>query len=88
MHDYNHSWEAHENQKRLAKKDLEETISELGLLQQEAYRLGNNGGEVSEIGELLKKFKNNEIPKKEALEKAHVIVYKKVAGVDATTGSY
>jgi len=83
----NHTLEAKREQDRLAKQDFEETIVKLELKKQEAYGLGNDGGEISQIFKIIEQFKSGELSKKEALDNANAIVYPKEAGID-TTGTH
>jgi Asp-tRNA(Asn)/Glu-tRNA(Gln) amidotransferase B subunit len=69
-------------QEALAKKYSAEVISRLEFLKQEAYRLGNDSGEVSEIGELIEKLKKGEISEKKAQEGASRILHRKEAAID------
>jgi len=84
MHSYNHSFEAHAEQERLTKQDFEDAIVQLELKKQEAYGLGNDGGETSEIFKIIEKFKSGKLSKKEALAQAAKVVYPKEAGIDTT----
>ncbi|MDR3519403.1 MAG: hypothetical protein P4L63_00725 [Candidatus Pacebacteria bacterium] len=88
MFDSNHIMKAQEEQRIFTKKDFDETILQLKFLKQEIYRLGNNSSETSEVEELIKKFQNGEISKKEALEAANTIIYKKEAGIDSKSGGH
>ena len=69
-------------QNQLAEEYSKEVISKLHALQLKAGRLGNDSGEMSQIGELMRKFKASEISDKDALESAEQIIYRKEAAID------
>jgi hypothetical protein len=75
-------------QEQPAREYRAEVILKLQFLQQEVYRLGNDSGETSQIGELIEKFKKDEISDKKALEEAWKIIYGKEAGIDANSGGH
>jgi hypothetical protein len=87
MHFHNYSLEAHREQERLTKQDFEETIVQLELLKQKAYRLGNDSGETSQIIELINKFRKGEILKEAVLKEVTEIIYRKEGAID-TTGTH
>ena len=81
MHFNNYQPERVKEQEVLGEEYSAEVISELQSLQQEA-NMGNDSGEISQISGLIEKFKNSEISGKEAIKKAHLIIYGKEAAID------
>ena len=68
-----------ENNSGQSESDFKKVLWELLHTQQETYRLGNDSGETSQIGELIKKFKNGEMSGEKAMEEAERLMHAKGA---------
>ncbi len=87
MHNYNETLKRRDDQEKLAEEYSSKMLSQLRFIQQEAFRLGNNGGESSEIERLIGRFEAGETSQT-LLSEAEEIIGRKEAGIDATSGGH